>query len=264
MLLAFDVGNTTVLVGIRAAGDPGWIETWRFSTSRERTWEEWHALLWPYLFGGPGGPLEITDIAISSVVPSVGTSLLNWSRRFMAIEPLVMSVALDLPIRVETLQPAETGVDRVANAVAGWTRFGGPLVIADLGTATKVDAVTADGIFLGGSIAPGIGLGMEALASRAARLYAVPLRVPEQTIGRDTISAVQSGVVIGHIATVEGLIARTQRELGATGPVVLTGGYAEVIADAIDIQGEIHREPLLTLDGIAETWSRNRDRAAHS
>jgi len=159
---------------------------------------------------------------------------------------------------VETRQPNETGVDRIANAVAGWTKFGGPLVIADLGTATKVDAVTADGIFLGGSIAPGIGLGMEALASRAARLYAVPLKVPEQTIGRDTIAAVQSGVVIGHVAAVEGLISRTQRELGAAGPVVLTGGDAGGIADALQVQGTVSREPLLTLDGIAATWLRNR------
>jgi len=151
-------------------------------------------------------------------------------------------------------QPMEVGADRLVNAVAARQLEGQPAIVIDAGTATKVDAISPDGTFLGGAIAPGIGIGLDALAARAARLYAVEVAPPPRTIGRNTIEAIQSGLINGHVAMVEGLVSRVRSELGEVAPVVVTGGYGPLIAEAIDMP--VRREPNLTLIGAAIVWKR--------
>jgi type III pantothenate kinase len=170
----------------------------------------------------------------------------------------MVSSDLSLGIQVRTDAPHETGTDRIANCAAAYARFGGPVIVVDVGTATKIEAVTAGGEFLGGVIAPGPAVTLEALASRAARLYAVELRLPETAIGRNTVAAVQSGVVAGHLALIEGMVSRVRDELGGAQHVVLTGGFAEIFAPAKSCITDY--VPDLTLRGLRLIWHWNRNR----
>ena len=168
---------------------------------------------------------------------------------------MVVGPALELGITVGTEAPNETGTDRIANCAAAFARFGGPTIVVDLGTATKIEAITEGGDYLGGVIAPGLGLTLDALATRAARLFAVELKRPAETIGRSTVAAVQSGVVEGHLAMIEGLVERTRSELGEARHVVLTGGYSHVFAEARSVFTEF--VPTLTLEGLRLIYRRN-------
>jgi len=160
----------------------------------------------------------------------------------------MVSPALELGITVSTDQPLETGSDRVVNAAAAFAGYGGPVVVVDMGTATKIDAITADGRFIGGAIAPGLGLAMDALAQRAAQLYAVPLALPERAIGSNTFEAVQAGVVLGQLKLIESLVKQADQELGGARAVVLTGGHANAIAGHTPVITTVR--PNLTIDGL--------------
>jgi type III pantothenate kinase len=192
---------------------------------------------------------------ISSVVPAIGSAVKDFGRRCFGIDPIFVGAHLDLGIRVDVDSPAEVGSDRLVNCAYAFDRFGGPLIVVDLGTATKIEAVTADGVFLGGVIAPGLGLSLDALATRAARLYAVELRLPERAIGRNTVAAVQSGVVAGHLSMIEGMVARVAKELGAPKHVVLTGGFSDALATTSETF--TNYVPDLTLRGLQFLYRRN-------
>jgi len=257
MLLSVDVGNTSTVFGASEINrEPvGISHQWRLSSSRERMPDEWFSLVSP-LFSATG--LEQRDFAgmiVSSVVPAVTRSLVEFGRRYLQLEPIVVSHALDLGISILADMPSEVGTDRLVNAAFAYHRFGGPAIIVDLGTATKLEAVTADGNYLGGVIAPGIGLTLDALASRAARLYSVELKVPAFAIGSNTVTAVQSGVVSGHVAMIEGMVERIRGELGGADHVVLTGGYSSSVADALTCVTAY--EPDLTLSGLCFIYQRN-------
>lgn len=262
MLLAFDIGNTNVVVGLWPGGDdPSHEEicaTWRFASVRERTPDEWHVVLQPLVLGALGPAGRVTGVIISSVVPAITRAIHRWTLDRLGIEPLMVSSDLSLGIQVRTDAPHETGTDRIANCAAAYARFGGPVIVVDVGTATKIEAVTAGGEFLGGVIAPGPAVTLEALASRAARLYAVELRLPETAIGRNTVAAVQSGVVAGHLALIEGMVSRVRDELGGAQHVVLTGGFAEIFAPAKSCITDY--VPDLTLRGLRLIWHWNRNR----
>ncbi|TXG86182.1 MAG: type III pantothenate kinase [Thermomicrobiales bacterium] len=245
MFLAIDVGNTNVHIGLSPDLTGSWLRTFRFSSSQDRTADEWHALLDVHFEA-----VDCDDcmVAMCSVVPAITRSLTEYLEQRFGVPPLFVSSRLPLGIEVATDQPHETGADRLTNAVAVDALYGRPAIVVDFGTATKVDAIDGDGRFLGGAIATGLGVSMDALASRAARLYSVPIDIPVKAIGRNTTSAIQAGVVLGHMKMVEGLVEMVKQELGGCEIVVLTGGNGALFAEKSPNLGPY--VPNLTLEGL--------------
>ena len=254
MFLAIDIGNTNVHLGLAPDLVQPWNRTLRFSSDRGRTSDEWHALLDSHF---DGLECDNCQIALCSVVPAITLSLTEFLEDRFGASPLIVSDRLPLGIAVSTDQPQETGADRITNAVAVDALYGRPAIVVDFGTATKVDALDRDGRFRGGAIATGLTLSMDALASRAARLYAVPIEIPENVIGQNTTAAIQAGVVLGHLKMVEGLIEMTRQELGGCSIVVTTGGNGRLFAERAPSLGPY--EPNLTLEGLRIIASRNPD-----
>lgn len=257
MLMVIDAGNTNTVVGLcdTGAGSTDISVSWRLASTRERTAAEWFAIISPLLASTPAAGSGVSGMIVSSVVPAITTAIVELGRRFLNLDALLVSSAMDLGISVKTDNPAEVGTDRLVNGAYAFARFGGPTIVVDLGTATKIEAISDSGEFLGGIIAPGLGLSLETLASRAARLYAVELRHPPAAIGRNTIAAVQAGVVTGHIAMIEGMVDRVKKELGGANHVVLTGGFSGTISE--DIRGVTDYVPDLTLSGLRYLYVRN-------
>lgn len=255
MLLAIDIGNTNAVFGVFGpdASDP--VAVWRLTSRRDQTDDEWYAHLRPLLAEADLSLSAFEAVVLSSVVPAAGEALVRTARGRFGVEPLVVGPQLDLGIVVRTEAPHETGTDRIANCAAAFARYGGPTIVVDLGTATKIEAITGDGDFIGGVIAPGLGLALDALATRAARLYAVELKRPPEAIGRNTVAAVQAGVVEGHLAMIEGMVDRVRRSLGNVAHVVLTGGYSGVFAETPSVFTDY--VPTLTLDGLRLIYRRN-------
>jgi type III pantothenate kinase len=254
MLLAVDVGNSQVKLGLTWADGSDFARVWRVATVRDRTPDEWYGLLITLFASDDVDLAALSGVAIASVVPGVTRWLAGASRERLGVEPVVLVSDLFSGLRVATDQPAETGIDRVVDALAAYTTHGGPVIVVDAGTATKIDAVSEDGRFLGGAIAPGIGLTLDALAGRAARLYAVDLVPPPAAIGPNTVAALQSGIVLGYLELCAGMVRRVKRELGGRAKVVVTGGGGRLIADHLS---EIDAyNPRLTLEGIVLAYRR--------
>ena len=254
MLLAVDVGNTQTVLGLWEGDDLA--SVWRIATRPMRTADDLAVLL-DGLFTLRG--LErraITALALSSTVPVLEP---EWSRLaldHLGVEALVVGpgVRTGIPVRVDN--PREVGPDRVANALAAFTRYGGPCVVVDFGTSTNFDAVSAAGEYIGGVLAPGIAISMEALSARAARLLTVDLVAPPTVIGRNTVASLQSGAVYGFAGQVDGIVERMRGELGEGAPAIATGGLAELILP--HSRTLEHYAPELTLEGLRLLWERNR------
>lgn len=263
MLLAVDAGNTQTVVGLyesdgrSASGrrpDDGLLDHWRISTAAERTSDEMAVLLQGFLFLRRLSFDDIDGIAVSSGVPKVTAALRDLSERYLDFAPVVIEPGVRTGIAIVYENPKEVGADRIANAVGAFDLFGGPTIIADFGTATTCDAVSATGEYLGGAIAPGIEVSMDALIGRAAALRAVELKPPRNVLGKSTVESIQSGAVFGFAAQVDGLCARIEEELGSC-TIVATGGLAELIAPwSTRIQ---HTEPWLTLHGLRLVHEKN-------
>jgi type III pantothenate kinase len=256
MLLLVDAGNTNTVFGVADLDSNKISAILRFSSSRERTADEWLALLRPHLPQPEHEPDLPLGMIVSSVVPAMTRHLVDLGRRHFQLEPLVVNATFDLGIRIEVDAPNEVGTDRLVNSAYAFARYGGPTVVIDLGTGTKIEVITEDGAFIGGVIAPGLGLSLDALANRAARLYAVELAPPPAAIGRNTVAAVQSGVVIGHVAMIEGMLNRIVAECCQPRRVVLTGGYSSAVAGVLD--GVTDHVPDMTLLGLRMLYDRNR------
>jgi len=253
MLLAIEQGNTNTLFAVHDGA--AWIAQWRTATEAGRTADEY--AVWLHQLLAMQG-LALTDLhacIISSVVPQSLFNLRNLSRRYLHAEPLVVGENAELGIEVRIDKPSEAGADRLVNTLGGWLAYGGPLIVVDSGTATTFDIVGEDGGFEGGVIAPGVNLSMQALHEAAARLPRVAIRRPERVVGRDTVGAMQSGVFWGHVALIEGLIARIKAEYGAPMTVVATGGVASLFEGATSAIDRF--DPDLTLRGLLEIWRRN-------
>lgn len=254
MLTVIDVGNTQTVVGLYDGAEL--VDHWRLSTVAERTADELALLLGQVLAARRVALGEGVDgLAVSSVVPPVTSAL-----RAVAIRADVPAVVIEpgvrtgMPILYEN--PREVGADRIANAVAAYDLYGGPTVVVDFGTATTVDATSSRGEYLGGAIAPGVEVGVEALVSRTAALRRVELVAPRHVIGKNTVESIQSGVLYGVAAMVDGLCRRFERELGPS-TVVATGGLATLVAPLSEcIQ---HEEPWLTLHGLRLVYDRNTE-----
>jgi type III pantothenate kinase len=256
MLLAVDVGNSTTVFGFLEPETSEMAFRWEVATDPLRSSGDWGALLMPILSNAKITNRVAEGAIVCSVVPPATAALGEAIKARLGREPVVVSADRDLGIDVRVEHPSKVGTDRLVDAVAAYGRFGAPVIIVDAGTATKIDAVAVGGIFSGGAIAPGIGIGLDALANRTAQLSAVPLEQPPQVIGRNTTEAIQSGVVRGHIAMIEGMVARVQAMLGQDAPVVLTGGYGRLLFPLSTTFRAF--EPVLVLDGLRRLWLRWR------
>jgi type III pantothenate kinase len=256
MLLALDVGNTHVVGGLFDA--ERLTTSWRINTQPNATADELEAL-WRGLFAARGiEPASLAGACLASVVPAATPGYQQLLEHTLGLRTVHVGVGggVDLGLEVKVTNPTEAGADRLANALAARERHGKPAIVVDFGTTTNFDVVSADGNYVGGALAPGVTASLEALASRAAKLFRVPLVKPAAAIGRDTASAMQSGAVFGYVGLVEGLIDRIRAELGGSALTVATGGLARLIAPETDRIDRV--DPDLTLHGIRLIWERNR------
>ncbi len=256
MLLVVDVGNTNTVFGLYEAGQPEIVATARMSTRRDRMPDEWYAILAPVLASASVAPARITAMVISSVVPGVTRWLAAMCEERLGVEPLIVSVDLDLGIGIDYPQPREIGADRLVNSLAAYTKYGGPLISIDFGTAINFDVVDRNGNYIGGSLAPGLIVALEAMTSRAARLFTVDLVLPDRAIAQSTTAAIQSGVVLGYLSLIEGMIVRIKTELEGDPTVIVTGGYGEIFAGASSMIDAF--EPDLTIEGLRLVYLLNR------
>lgn len=262
MLLCIDVGNTNTVLGLYdlpADGSAGKLrDSFRVQTEKDRTGDE-YGLQLRALFDFSGVRLEqVHDVIISSVVPPMAFPLEQMCQRFFGKRPLFVGPGIKTGMPVLYDNPREVGADRIVNAVAAFEKYGGPCIVADYGTATTFDVVSTDGDYLGGAIAPGIEVSLEALTTRAARLIKVELIEPEHAIGKSTTEALQSGAVYGFAGEIEGIVHAIWEELGEHAQVIATGGLADLIARHTDVISAV--DPFLTLRGI-EIVMRRQQRA---
>jgi len=254
MLLAADVGNTHTVLGLFK--DEALLADWRVATRHDMTCDEL-GVLWRSLLR----QADLTDrllegMIVSSVVPDLDGAIAMTGSKYFDQQPLFVGpgIKTGLPILYEN--PHEVGADRIVNAVAAKERYGAPVVILDFGTGTTFDVVSGNGEYMGGIIAPGLGVSAEALFSKAARLHRVEVRRPEHVVGRNTEESLRAGLYYGYLSMIEGLIARINESLDQPTPVVATGGLAGVFAEDLDVLHAV--DPGLTLEGLRLIWERNR------
>ena len=232
MLLAVDVGNTTINLGV-FDGDTLRF-TWRLTTGIDRSTDEYGSLLFTLLQRQGLSGSRITGAALCSVVPPLALVFREVCQEYLGVSPLVVEPGIKTGVRICMDNPREVGPDRIVNAVAAHHLYGEPVIVIDFGTATTFDVVSKGGDYLGGAIAPGIGIASEALFTRTAMLPRIELSHPKQAIGTNTVSAMQSGIVFGYSGLVENIIKRVRMELGCEARVVATGGYVHLVADDIE------------------------------
>jgi type III pantothenate kinase len=258
MLLAIDIGNTNIVLGVFVGKDLR--ASWRLLTLRERTADE-VGLMVTGLFAHERIDLEaVTAVVIGSVVPPLTPIMLGMSARYFGRAALLVDPTSNAGMPILYKNPAEVGADRIANSIAAYETYGRthrlPLIIADLGTATTFDAVTAKGEYLGGVICPGPQIAAEALFQRAARLPRVDVRKPQSVIGSTTVGAIESGLFYGYLGMVEGLVQRMTVELGGRATCIATGGLAPLIVPETTVFSAT--EPDITLHGLRIVWERNQ------
>lgn len=247
MLLAIDIGNTNVVLGV--FDNERLVENWRVGTNTQITPDE-YAMIFKDLFGF--AKLEfskITGVIISSVVPPLLPVMTEMSQKYFKIAPLIVTHELKTGITIRYDNPKEVGADRIVNAAAAYKLYGGPIIIVDFGTATTFCAVTERGEYLGGAICPGMKISAEALFQRASKLPRVELVKPAKVIGADTVSAMQAGIIYGYAGLVDGIVERMKKELSSRSKVVATGGLAELIAP--ETRSVEETRPQLTLEGLS-------------
>ena len=254
MLLTIDIGNTNLTLGLYEGDKLG--AHWRLATDHNRMPDE-YGLQFLGLLQNAGKTLdEITGVSLASVVPPLTGRVIQACREYLKQEPLVVDAGVKTGIKIRYEDPRAVGADRVCDAVAVMKLYGGPACVVDFGTATTFNALTKDGEYLGGAITAGINLAAEALYTRAAKLPRIDLQVPPSVIGRNTIHAMQSGLLFGYVSMVEGMVARFRSELGGDMKVIATGGLAEVVAKETKVIDVI--APWLTLDGLRLIWELNQ------
>ncbi|MDR0852629.1 MAG: type III pantothenate kinase [Clostridiales Family XIII bacterium] len=261
MLLAFDVGNTNIVLGVFNEGKL--IQNWRMETFNSRSADEYGMLI-NQLFAYEGlDPADVDDVIISTVVPSILYTILHTAMKYFKRRAIVVGPGIKTGLIVKYDNPSQVGADRIVNAVAALTKYGGPLVIVDLGTATTFCAVTEKWEYLGGSIAPGLKIASDALFEKTSKLPRVELEAPGSTICRNTIESMQSGLVYGHMGTIEYICKRMSIELaeydksGKPVRVIATGGMAQMMTREISCVDHVDR--LLTLEGLSIIYEKNKN-----
>ena len=253
-LLTLDIGNTHTTAGLFDGVQL--VAQWRISTQRERTSDEYAVFLKVAFDGRHLSFARVEGVAVSSVVPSLTPQAAKLARDYFSCEALVVGPDTPMPVKNDYANPREVGADRLVNALAAWRKYASACIIVDFGTATTVDAISGKGHYLGGAIAPGLGISTDALFRAAARLPRVELLAPGQTLARDTVSSMQAGIVYGYAGLVKELVSRCQAEIGESATVIATGGLAELIAAHVPLIQ--HVEPELTLDGLRVLWEETR------
>lgn len=257
MLLVLDVGNTNTVLGVYelSGAEPKLIAHWRVATVRTHTVDEYGVLFRNLFAIGKVAAEDVRGIIISSVVPPMDSTLREVCERYFHLKPLFVEPGIKTGMPVQYENPQEVGADRIVNGVAAFEKYGGPCVVVDFGTATTFDAVSRKGEYLGGVIAPGIGISAQALFERTARLPLVDIRHPAKLIGTNTVGSIQSGLFFGYLGLVDGILERMLAELGSGTRVVATGGLARLIGDNSKYVKTV--DDLLTLDGLRIIWERN-------
>jgi type III pantothenate kinase len=254
MLLTIDVGNTNITLGLYDGDTLG--PRWRIATVHDNMPDE-YGLQFSAMFTHAGVPIDsLVGICTASVVPPLTSKIVEACRNYLRKDPLIVDAGVKTGVRVLYEDPKAVGSDRIVDAAAVQHLYGGPACVVDFGTGTTFDAITAEGDYLGGAIAPGIGIAAEALFSAGAKLMRVDLQRPPGVIGRNTTHALQSGLLFGYVGLVEGLVSRFREELGPDMKVIGTGGLAEVVARETKVIKIL--APWLTLDGLRIIWGLNQ------
>lgn len=246
MLLAIDVGNSNIVVGV--FDGEHLVADFRLRTDAHATGDELGLTVTGLLRSRGVEPERIDGVVTSSVVPTLSRSIEDLAQTFFGLHPMIVGPGVRTGMRILYDDPRQVGADRIVNAIAAYRRYGGPAVLVDFGTATTFDAISASGEYLGGAIAPGMLISLEALVARAAKLSRVDLVAPPSVIGRTTTTSMQAGMVFGYVGLIEGLVGRMRRELGEGTRVIGTGGIAELIASQTDCIEVVDQR--LTLDGL--------------
>lgn len=257
MLLAIDVGNTNIVLGVFQGSEL--IRSWRLQTLRDRTADELGLAVDGLFVHGRIDRTRIEGVVLGSVVPPLTNTVVGMLWKYFERTPLVVDPAGNSGMPILYSNPSEVGADRIVNAIAAFEQYGGngrPLIVCDFGTATTLDAVSGQGEYLGGAICPGVTISADALFQRAARLPRIEVRKPATVIGRTTVGAMESGLFFGYVGMVEGLVRRMDAELGGNAVCVATGGLAVVIAPETQLFQHVDVE--LTLQGLRLVWERNQ------
>ncbi|MBI2170561.1 MAG: type III pantothenate kinase [Chloroflexi bacterium] len=255
MLLAIDIGNTNVTLGVFQGETLK--ATWRLATDARRMPDEYGLILLNLLPMRGIAPADISAVAICSTVPPLTQVFADLCESFFHIKPLVIGAGIRTGIKVLYDNPRDVGADRIVNATAAYRIYGGPLIIVDFGTPTVFDAISAQAEYLGGAIAPGLRIAAESLFTATSQLRRVELVAPASAIARNTVQAIQSGVMLGHVDMVEGMVRRFKREVGQEAKVVATGGEAPLIAKETNVFDAIGLD--LTLIGLRMIHEMNQD-----
>ncbi|HEY5674418.1 MAG TPA: type III pantothenate kinase [Malonomonas sp.] len=254
MLLVIDVGNSNTVLGIYAGDELK--KDWRVGTDKYRTVDE-YAMLINQLFRLSDFKFtDLTDVIVSCVVPPMQNILDKLCRQYFHLTPYVVGPGMKTGMPIQYDNPREVGADRIVNAVAAYEQCRCPLIVVDFGTATTFDVISAEGVYLGGAISPGVGISAEALFERASKLPRVEFSRPPQIIAKNTVNSMQSGIFYGYVGLVEGIVSRMKKELPENARVIATGGLAGPIAEATDSIDQV--EPFLTLEGLRILYQRNR------
>jgi type III pantothenate kinase len=256
MLLTTNINNTNTMIGL--CDGPEWIANWRIKTDQAKQPDEYAMLLRNLFQHHQLSWSDVTGVALASVVPPLTAIFVDMYQRYFHIEPLVVTNKIKTGVKIRIDYPAEAGADRILNALAAGKLHGCPCIVVDFGTATTFDAVSREGDYLGGAIAPGLGIAAEALYTRTAKLPRIELAAPPAAIGHNTIHAMQSGIIFGYIGLIEGLVKRIKKELGADTRVVATGGLAHVLAKETAVIETV--DEMLTLEGLRLIHDLNRKR----
>lgn len=254
MLLTIDIGNTNITLGVHR--DKELVNAWRLATDHERLSDEYGLQLLGLLQHAGLQSSDIKGAAMASVVPPLTGVFYDACTNYIGQQPLVIDAGVKTGVRIRIEDPKAVGADRVVDAAAVTNLYGGPACVVDFGTATTFDAISAEGDYLGGAIAPGIVISADALTRRTAKLPRVDLIRPPSIIGRNTVQAMQSGLIFGYVGLVEGIVARMREELGKQMKVIATGGLSSLISRETDIVDIL--APWLTLDGIRIVWEMNQ------
>lgn len=252
MLFAVDIGNTNIVIGIFK--DESLLHRWRLDTHTRKTEDEWQILLKSLFSDTDLSESDISGAAVSSVVPDVTPYFVSISKNLYKVVPVMISGLSAIGMPIKTDDPLSVGADRLCNAVAGYEKYGGPLIIIDFGTATTFDIVSQGGEYIGGIISPGFETAAQHLHMHAAKLPSVELQFPDTIIAKNTEKSMQVGILYGAVGSVEGIISRIKEELQSEATVIATGGLAPVIKEKTDVIQ--YYEPDLTMTGIEKIYRR--------